>query len=393
MAEEYPDPPAAHPSLSAADLKRRLDAGESVRLLDVRDRNEFEQWHIDGPSVTATQLPFAKFLQAKVTDGVDDLVADVDGDGPITVVCGRGESSGFVAGLLIDHGVDARNLADGMRGWARLYESHEVSCDAATVVQYQRPSSGCLSYLVVSDGEAAVVDPLRAFADRYADDAADHNSTLRYALDTHVHADHVSGLRRLVDDHGVEPVLPARAADRGVTFDVTELGDDETLAVGSTTLDPIPLPGHTTGMTGFRVGGVLLAGDSLFLESVARPDLEEGDAGAPDLARSLHETLTERLAPLPDETLVAPGHYSESVDRADDGTYTAPLGTLRERLSAFDMDRETFVERICADVPPRPANVERIIAVNLGTDDADDDTAFELELGPNNCAAAPMDAA
>ncbi|WP_324663428.1 MBL fold metallo-hydrolase [Haloarcula sediminis] len=390
MAQNPPEPPAEHPSLTAAMLKRQLDAGDPVRLLDVRDRDEFAAWHIDGPSVTATQLPFAKFLQAKVTGDVEGLLDDIDGEGPVTAVCARGEASAFVAGLLVDHGVDARNLADGMEGWARLYEARELPADAAPVLQYERPATGCLSYLVVSDGEAAVVDPLRAFTDRYVADAADRDATLRYAVDTHVHADHVSGVRELASDHGVEPVVPARAVDRGVTYEVTALSDDGSLSVGSTALDALPLPGHTSGMTGFRVGEVLLAGDSVFLESVARPDLEAGDDGAPELARTLYETLTERLGTLPEATLVAPGHRSEATDPNDDGSYTARLGELRDRLPALALDRETFVERICGDIPPRPANFERIVAINLGTDAAEDGTAFELELGPNNCAAAPL---
>jgi len=390
MAENHPDPPAEHPSLSAAALKERLDAGEPVRLLDVRDRDEFEQWHIEGPTVTATQLPFAKFLQAKVTGEVDALLERIDGEGPITAVCARGEASAFAAGLLVDHGIDARNLADGMDGWARLYEAHELPCETATVLQYQRPATGCLAYLVVSDGAAAVVDPLREFADRYVADAADRDATLTHAVDTHVHADHVSGVRRLATDHGVEPVVPARAVDRGISFDVTELPDDGSIAVGSVSLDAVALPGHTTGMTGFRVGDVLLAGDSIFLESVARPDLEAGDEGTAALAGTLYETLTERLGALPAETLVAPGHHGETTDPDADGRYTARLGDLRDRLPALRLDREAFVERICDDIPPRPANFERIIAINLGTERADDDAAFELELGPNNCAATPL---
>jgi glyoxylase-like metal-dependent hydrolase (beta-lactamase superfamily II)/rhodanese-related sulfurtransferase len=392
MAEDYPDPPTDPPSLSAAALQSKLDAGESLRLLDVRDRDEYEQWRIRGESVTATQLPFTKFLQAKVTGEVDDLVADVAGTGPITVICARGEASAFVAGLLTEHGFDAQNLSGGMEGWARLYEAREIACDAATVVQYRRPSSGCLSYMVISDGAAVVVDPLRTFTDRYIADAADRDASLTYAVDTHVHADHISGVRRLAAEADAKPILSERAAARGVATDVTELADGNTLRVGSATLKAHPLPGHTTGMTGFTVGDVLLAGDSVFLDSVARPDLEAGADGAGDLARDLHRTLTERLAALPDETVVAPGHYSRSTMPADDGTFTATLGALRDRLPAFDMDREAFVEYVCDDMPPRPANFERVIAINLGTETADDDTAFELELGPNNCAASPSDA-
>ncbi|MFY4812863.1 MBL fold metallo-hydrolase [Haloarcula sp. AONF1] len=391
MAEDYPDPPTDPPSLSAAALQAKLDTGESVRLLDVRDRDEYKQWRIRGEAVTATQLPFTKFLQAKVTGEVDDVVAEVAGTGPITVVCGRGEASAFVAGLLTEHGVEAQNLSDGMKGWARLYEAREIPCDAATVLQYRRPSSGCLGYMIVSDGSAAVIDPLRAFTDRYVADAADRDASVTHAIDTHVHADHISGVRRLAEEIDAAPILSERAVARGVD-DVSALAGDEPLQLGSATLEPRPLPGHTTGMTGFTIGDVLLAGDSVFLDSVARPDLEAGADGARDLARDLHRTLTDRLAALPDETRVAPGHYSEATVPADDGTFTATLGTLRDRLPGFAMDREAFVEYVCDDIPPRPANFERIIAINLGTETADDDTAFELELGPNNCAAAPPDA-
>ena len=390
MAEAYPDPPADHPSLSAADLQLQLDAGDPVRLLDVRNRDEFDRWQISGPSVTATQLPFAKFLQAQVTGDIDDLRDRIAGEGPITVVCARGEASAFVAGLLADHGIEAQNLADGMTGWARLYEAVELPCDVATVVQYRRPSSGCLSYLVASESAAAVIDPLRAFTDRYVADVADHDATLDYAVDTHIHADHISGRQRLASDHGATPVLPVRAADRGVTDAVSALPAEGSLSVGAATLTAVALPGHTTGMTGFRVGDLLLAGDSVFLESVARPDLEAGDDGAPALARELYETLTVRLPALPEQTLVAPGHYEQMTEPAADGTYTARLGDLLSRLTATGLDQETVVERVCNDIPPRPANVERIVAINLGTERADDETAFELELGPNNCAAAPL---
>ncbi|MFB6074232.1 MAG: hypothetical protein ABEJ89_04400 [Haloarculaceae archaeon] len=82
---DYPEPPTEPDSVQPAALSRRINGGEPVRLLDVRDRDEIEAWAIDGPSVTTTTIPFQRFLQAGVTDGVDDLAADVAGEGPITV--------------------------------------------------------------------------------------------------------------------------------------------------------------------------------------------------------------------------------------------------------------------------------------------------------------------
>ncbi|SEG76180.1 hypothetical protein SAMN04488133_3713, partial [Halobellus limi] len=132
----------------------------------------------------------------------------------------------------------------------------------------------------------------------------------------------------------------------------------------------------------------LATGDGLFVESVARPDLEEGDEGAPDAARMLYESLQERVLSLPEETLVGGAHFSDAAEPAEDGTYTAPIGELKADMDALTMEEEEFVELILSDMPPRPANYEEIIATNLGQNAVDDEEAFTLELGPNNCAAS-----
>jgi glyoxylase-like metal-dependent hydrolase (beta-lactamase superfamily II)/rhodanese-related sulfurtransferase len=375
-------------SLSAAALRERLAAGDPVTLLDVRDRAEVERWRIEAPSLTRVHVPYVKFVAAGVAgDATDLLPADVRE--PVVVVCPHGAASAEVADGLAAAGVDARNLADGMEGWARLYDRTVVAEGAATLHQYSRPASGCLGYAVVADGEMAVVDPLRAFVDRYRADAADLGVDLTYAVDTHVHADHVSGVRALAAATGATPVVPRGAVDRGVAdaADVETVRDGDRLPVGETGMTAVALPGHTTGMTGFAVGSAgdtdaLLTGDSLFLDGVARPDLQEG-ADPQTQARTLYATLTDRLARFPDDVLVAPGHADAGV--ASDPA-VARLGDLRTRLDAFAEDEATFVERTTRG-GAEPANAARIVGINLGTETVDDGTAFELELGPNNCAA------
>ncbi|WP_439025634.1 MBL fold metallo-hydrolase [Haloarchaeobius sp. DT45] len=373
------------PSVSPAALHDMVTAGESFSLLDVRNRDEFEAWHIDGPSVTAEQVPHVKFIQAEVTGTATDLVEGLPE--PIVVVCGEGEASAHAAGLLTEAGVDARNLAGGMDAWAKLLVARELDDVSGTVVQYDRPSSGCLSYLVVSGDEAAVIDPLRAFADRYVADANDHGADLKYAIDTHVHADHVSGVRAVAEASDAEPVLPELARERGLAFDARPLADEETLDLGNGRLKAVATPGHTSEMTAIEYGGVLFTGDGLFLESVARPDLEAGDEGAPEAARELFHSLHEKVLTYPDSVRIAPAHYSESAERATDGTYTATVGVLEDRLDALALREDEFVEYVLADMPPRPNNYERIIETNLGREDLNEDEAFEIELGPNNCAA------
>jgi glyoxylase-like metal-dependent hydrolase (beta-lactamase superfamily II) len=387
--EDFPTPDVEVEPITPGALKSRIDAGETVTLLDARMESEYEEWHIDGETVTSINVPYFHFLDDDIDE---DVLAEIPDDREVTVLCAKGGASEYVAGTLAERGYEVNHLEDGMNGWASIYEAVEVSDydGAGTLLQYQRPSSGCLGYLLYDDGEAAVIDPLRAFTDRYLEDAEELGVTLRYALDTHIHADHISGVREL-DDKGIEGVIPDAAVDRGVTYaDVLATASDgDTFVVGDATIEAVYTPGHTTGMTSYLVDDSLLAtGDGLFIESVARPDLEEGDEGAPDAARMLYESLQERVLTLPDETLIGGAHFSDAAEPAADGTYTAPIGKLVEEMDALTMDEDGFVDLILSDMPPRPANYEDIIATNLGQNVVDDDEAFTLELGPNNCAAS-----
>ncbi|WP_264782225.1 MBL fold metallo-hydrolase [Haladaptatus sp. T7] len=384
MSEATTDEPVA--ATTPEELKDRIDAGEDVFILDARSEGDFEEWHIDGETVSIVNYPYFELL-----DGIpEDLHDDLPNDQRITVLCAKGGSSELVAEHLEDDGYDVEHLERGMKGWARIYEYTELDVDVdATIAQYRRPSSGCLAYLVVSDGEAAVVDPLRAFSQEYIQDARVFGADLKYAIDTHVHADHISGIRDVAAATDAKAVLPKPAVDRGVEYDqpFETVRDGDSLTVGDVEIEVVHTPGHTSGMTAYHVGDVLFTGDGLFTESVARPDLEDPEA-AKNAAKILYESLNEKVLPLSDDTAIAPAHFSDAATPNDDGTYTAELGDLTERMDALTMDEDEFVDFIVADMPPRPANYEDIIATNLGQQDPDDEEAFELELGPNNCAAS-----
>ncbi len=386
---DFPTPDVAVDSITPEALKRQIDAGEQVTLLDSRMPNDYEEWRIEGENVESINVPYYEFLDDEIDD---DVLAQIPDDRPVTALCAKGGASEFVAGALIERGYDVNHLSEGMNGWARIYDRVEIERydGAGQAFQYQRPSSGCLGYLVVSEDEAAVIDPLQAFTDRYLDDAEKLGVELAYAIDTHIHADHISGVRALTAE-GVEGVIPEPAVDRGVTYaeEMTLAADGDSFSVGDATIETVYTPGHTSGMTSYLVDGSLLTtGDGLFIESVARPDLEEGDDGAPEAAAQLYDSLQERVLSLPAETLVGGAHYSDSAEPAADGTYTASIGELVDAMAALSMEKDEFVELVLSDMPPRPPNYLDIIETNLGQRDTDAEEAFELELGPNNCAAS-----
>lgn len=366
---------ASPAQISPAALAERVLAGDAVTLLDVR---EDASWTIEAPAVASLHVPAPAAL-------ADPAALARDLDGPVVVVCNKGITAERVAQALAAAGADATVLAGGMRGWIGLLRAVRVELDVPglEIRQIQRPGRGCLSYLVAAGDRALVVDPAPD-TDAYLALADEMGVRIAAVVDTHLHADHLSGARELARRAAARLYLPAPALDRGVTYagEVLPLVDGDALDLGGIPIRAIALPGHTTDMTGLLVGErALIGGDSLFVDGIARPDLQQGDPdGARAMARMLHRTLHERVLSLADDVVLLPGHthpglHSEAI--------AATLGDVRRAVPELAIDDPAaFAEELLADMPPRPANYESVIAVNAGQHPYDPD----LEAGGNSCS-------
>jgi hydroxyacylglutathione hydrolase len=241
------------------------------------------------------------------------------------------------------------------------------------------PLHGCASYVVGSEqvGEALVVDPLAVIgADEYLIAAAEAGLTVRYVVETHVHADHLSDGRRLAELARAELLFGAGAP---VRFPFRPLRDGERLVLGEVELEVIATPGHTADSISLlcRDGGrqgepwFLLSGDALFAGDVGRPDLALG--GGPEeaqrQARLLYRSLHQRILTLPDWVEVYPAHYGASPCGGAhmSGKPSSTVGFERRTNAALAQpDEERFVRWVLASLKPPPAEAPRIIAANLG---------------------------
>lgn len=364
------------PAAFEAELRGRAD----VVVLDTRDRASYAAWRVGG----ARHL--RNTPEDELATDADVLLAGLSADARVRVICHAGIGSRRVAAALADRFAEVLSVSGGMIGWSRVLQASDVPVNARfEVVQFRREARGCLSYLVASGGEALVVDPAPGVA-AYLEEAEARGARITRVFDTHVHADHLSGARELASAAGAALHLSRAALRRGLRYGdaIAPVADGDRLPLGDASVRVVALPGHTSDMTGLALGeAALIGGDCLFTDSVARPDLEAGDDGADEAARQLFATLGERIAPMPDATLLLPCHYAGG---RLPGPLTATLGEVRERVPELGLEREAFVERVLAQLPPTPANHLRIIAVNLGEEMPADDAA-RLEVGVNSCAA------
>jgi glyoxylase-like metal-dependent hydrolase (beta-lactamase superfamily II) len=232
--------------------------------------------------------------------------------------------------------------------------------------------SACASYLFgcLTERTLAVVDPHEAFVDEYLSEAERAGAPIVAVFETHVQADHVSGLPALVEATGATPYLPAGA---GVEFPHEELGDGETVELGNTRVRALATPGHAPAHNAYVVSDLrrgtdepwlVFTGDSLLVGDVGRPDLHAGGDPLP-LARRLHASL-RRVLELPDGVSVYPSHYAGSVcGRTLSGNPFSTIGFERRHNPALAVeDAEAFARALLVDVPPTPADQARIVAAN-----------------------------
>ena len=365
-------------TISAEDLRQLLDRGAAVTVLDVRTAAERAEWAIPG------SVHVDAYQALRRGDPAALEAFHPPDSGPVVTVCAAGNTSLLAVARLRARGLNAVSLEGGMRAWSLAWNSAEVPCSgsAARIVQVRRTGKGCLSYIIGSHGDAAVID---AALDPgiYRDLAGRYGWQIRWVIETHVHADHLSRAGALARDTGATLHLPA--TDR-VSFERTPLRDRDTVRVGSARLHVLHTPGHTAESACYLLDErALFTGDTLFLAAVGRPDLGATPDEARDRARRLHGSL-RRLLELPDNTLILPGHTSEPV--AFDGRpIVAELREVRARTELLRAAEAEFVETIHERIPSTPPNHLRIVALNE-TGTLPDGDPTELEAGANRCAVA-----
>jgi glyoxylase-like metal-dependent hydrolase (beta-lactamase superfamily II) len=228
---------------------------------------------------------------------------------------------------------------------------------------------GCASYVIADGGEAAIVDP-KWDIDEYLALADEHGFRITHVLETHNHADHVSGKGRLARATGATIHVPK---DAGVQFEHEPIADGESVAVGDVTITALTTPGHRPEHTSYVIadasrGGepwLVLTGDSLFVADVARPDLAvEPEEGARGLFTSLRKLLE-----LDDFAETWPGHIGGSLCGGA-GMSEKPGSTIgferRFNLLARENDEGAFVRSLTDKLAPQPPNFKRIVELNRG---------------------------
>ncbi len=240
--------------------------------------------------------------------------------------------------------------------------------------QLLNDQTACASYLLgcVTYSQFAVVDPHVDLVEDYIAIARAQDVPIVAVFDTHVQADHVSGLPELVARTGARAYLPAGA---GVEFDHQPLADGELVRLGNTEIQAISTPGHALAhhaylVTDYRRAAapwLVLTGDALLVGDAGRPDLHaHGDHTVEQRARELYRSLTEKLLALPDHVVLYPSHYSGSVcGRGLSGTPVSSIGFARRHNLALQFSSEgAFVEALTRDIPPAPEQQAAIVAAN-----------------------------
>jgi hydroxyacylglutathione hydrolase len=240
--------------------------------------------------------------------------------------------------------------------------------------QLLNDETACASYLLgcKTHSQLAVVDPHSELVDQYLALADAQGIPIVAVLDTHVQADHVSGLPELVRRTQATAYLPEGA---GVDFEHHALADGEVVKIGNTELQAIATPGHARAHHAYVVTDhtrgedpwFVMTGDALLVGDAGRPDLHaHGEQTVEEMARLLYRSLTQRLLLLPDHLLLYPSHYSGSVcGRGLSGNPASSIGFERRHNVALQFDSEdAFVRELVQDVPPSPARAQEIVAAN-----------------------------
>ncbi len=240
--------------------------------------------------------------------------------------------------------------------------------------QLLHEETACASYLLgcKSSSEFAVVDPHEALVDEYVRLAEGQGGQIVAVFETHLQADHVSGLPELVAATGATAYLPA---DAGVEFEHVPLADGQEVELGNVAVRALATPGHAVAHHAYAVTDhtrapepwLVLTGDALLVGDAGRPDLHaHGDLSADEMARRLYRSIRDRILALPDHVALYPAHYSGSVcGRGLSAVPASTVGFERAHNRALQVASEDeFAAALLRDIPPAPDGQDQIVASN-----------------------------
>jgi glyoxylase-like metal-dependent hydrolase (beta-lactamase superfamily II)/rhodanese-related sulfurtransferase len=383
------------------DLKERLDSGEDIYILDVRTPEEYQAWRIsydryqNPPLIPVDQL-FSP--QTKVPEQIPKHKE-------IVIVCAHGNRSMMAAKLLSRLGYNVKSVRGGMSGWNAVYDIAEIrtKSDAIRIWQIRRVSKGCIGYLVASthDNNAIAIDPTCEIDRSYIKLARENGLRIIKVVDTHMHADHLSGALNLAKSVSASLCVSLLEGyevkndheDTGLANSIEWIRNGKKIEIGNgVELVAVHTPGHTNGSMSFSLTvdssgeKYLFTGDTLFVDGVGRPDLKEDSK---ELASKLHSTYYSIFSEseYADDTEILPGHFNVNATSLMHGKAVFDtLGTIRQKIiGSLPSSKKEFVSVLLYNTPPKPANYKTIVEINKGLTLCDKMQLTELETGPNSC--------
>jgi len=396
------------------ELKKKIDNHENIFILDVRTPQEYKSWKISyDKHVNPKLIPIDRLF---LNDS--SLLKEIPKDREIVTVCAHGNRSMMAARLLNQLGYNVKSVRGGMAGWNKVYDVAEIPVPKEALFriwQIRRISKGCMGYVISSkeDNAAVVIDPSREIYEAFLKVAKDNELTITKIIDTHQHADHISGVAKLAKTVTAETNSNTLACfssleeynSENSEINIEFIKDGDQIEISKNIkLKAIHTPGHTNGSMSFLISNhndtdnkesndkdviqycYLFSGDTLFVDSVGRPDLREQ---ARKFAGMLYKTYHQKIVPLPENTVVLPAHFNgSSITLKHAVPISGTVGSLKKNIKILSMPEDEFVHLATDTLPSRPMNYKTIVDINKKILPYDEIEMPDLEAGPNSCAVS-----
>jgi glyoxylase-like metal-dependent hydrolase (beta-lactamase superfamily II) len=362
--------------VDAMQLREWLDRGVPIFVLDIRPLSQRQEW----------QIPGSRYLDAyqRLNEGDISVLNEIEipDNVKVVTVCAAGRTSRIASHFLKENGFDAISLEGGMKAWSTAWNTAQKRFNNFEVLQIRRTGKGCLSYIVSSEREAGIIDASLPIG-VYIQHVQQNNLSVKYVIETHIHADHLSRSKEVAEYFKVPLFLPV---PNKVEFPFQSILEDTAFLIGRVMLWTISTPGHTVESVSFYIeNNVVFTGDTLFTNGVGRPDLKSNENEIRSKAALLHHSL-KKLLFLPDEVLILPAHTNNPIEFDRIMLYST-IGEVKKNIAFLHLDENDFVNELLQKIPPTPPNYLSIVEKNLSGNFSETDSS-EMETGANRCAVS-----